>query len=181
MCFLSTHTGRDIFLRLLCRTSSSGEDSWGERAFGHSAGVCEEAEQPTSGGDGITWQVRHKLQTLTRSHVTSVKLEFFHSSGIPWVRCKGDMCHVGPIHKAPHLHTTCKEVGVAPYLIVHICATVPLKPDCERTVHIDLFVPQVIGSSRIFQIMLVPNVGKSYLTWTLCRSTSWIASSEPVA
>lgn len=52
-------TGRDIFLRLLCRTSCSGEDSRGERAFGHSAGVCEETEQPTSGGDGVTWQVRH--------------------------------------------------------------------------------------------------------------------------
>lgn len=182
--FVCTHTGRDIFLWLLRWKSSSGEDSRGERAFGHSTGVCEETEQPTSGGDGITWQVRRELQTLTLLHVTSVQSEtrfFFHASGIPWVRCKGDMCHVGPIHKAPHLHIICKEVEVVPYLIVHICATVPLKLDSERTIYIDLFLPQAIGSSRIFQNMLVPNVGKSYLTWTLCRSTSWIASSEPVA
>lgn len=60
-------------------------------------------------------------------HLYKLKQDFFfHASGIPWARCKGDMCHVGPIHKAPHLHTICKEV-VVPYLIVHICATVPLK------------------------------------------------------
>lgn len=35
-----------------------------------------------------------------------------YTTGIPWVRCKGDMCHVGPIHKGQHLHITHKEVKV---------------------------------------------------------------------
>ncbi len=34
------------------------------------------------------------------------------STGIPWVRCKGDICHMEPIHKGQHLHITRKEVEV---------------------------------------------------------------------
>ncbi len=35
-----------------------------------------------------------------------------YTTGIPWVRCKGDMCHVEPIHKGQHLNFTRKEVEV---------------------------------------------------------------------
>ncbi len=50
-----------------------------KEAFGKSAGVCEETAHPASGWDGVTREVRHKLQTLTHSHVTSViwKGKFF--------------------------------------------------------------------------------------------------------
>lgn len=48
MCFCA-HTGRDIFLGFLRRTSSAGEDSRGERAFGKSAGVYEETAHTASG------------------------------------------------------------------------------------------------------------------------------------
>ncbi len=34
------------------------------------------------------------------------------TTGIPWVRCKGDICHMEPIHKGQHLHITRKEVEV---------------------------------------------------------------------
>lgn len=75
--------GGGLLLRLLRRASGEGETPRGEGATGCSAGVCEEAEHPAAGRDGLTGKVRNGKKR-TKAETGKLKVIQTDRSFIHW-------------------------------------------------------------------------------------------------